>query len=479
MVPDQGPQHKPPPARSTTPDSGLALPLAFWQDQVAQGRARLASLQSAIEVARRDRPTDGAGTDELIRAYEELAVAEEELRSQNEELLRTHQLLVSERERYHHLFDHAPVPYLVTDEYGVIREGNHTLGVLLRTRRQRLLGKPFAVFIQDASRRRFRSALNALNAHSDTATVSLNIVREGARIVRVEATAAVIRDRAGCLMEIRWLLVDRTRRARAERARRRMNVELARLVAERTAELQHAQYLKDQLLATVSHEFRTGLAAIGGYADLLEMGVRGQLTDVQMADVRSIRSAYSHLATLINDLLDYSRIVAGGANPEAQLDVTDVVLGDALRTVAAMAAPQAASQNVTLTVELGSTAILARADSERLSQILLNLVSNAIKFTPPGGRIAISAQATETDAIVEIVDTGLGIPEEKREEIFKPFARLRASTAPGTGLGLAISRDLARAMGGDITVTNADESGSRFVLRLLRSTRFAVEPDLG
>jgi signal transduction histidine kinase len=209
------------------------------------------------------------------------------------------------------------------------------------------------VFVQDASRRRFRAALNALNAHSDSATVSLNIVRQGARIV------------------------------------------------------------------------------------------------------------------------------AGGAAPGVQLDVTDVVLGDALRAVAAMAAPQAASRNVTLAVEHASASILARADSERLSQILLNLVGNAIKFTPPGGRIAISSRATTTDAIVEIADTGLGIPEEKREEIFKPFSRLRTSTAPGTGLGLAISRDLARVMGGDITVTNADEVGSRFVLRLPRSTRFAVEPDLG
>ena len=306
-----------------------------------------------MEVAQRERPTDEAGTDELLRAYEELAVAEEELRSQNEELIRTHQVLMSERARYHHLFEHAPVPYLVTDEYGVIREGNHTLAVLLRTRRQRLLGKPFAVFVQDASRRRFRAALNALNAHSDSATVSLNIVRQGARIV------------------------------------------------------------------------------------------------------------------------------AGGAAPGVQLDVTDVVLGDALRAVAAMAAPQAASRNVTLAVEHASASILARADSERLSQILLNLVGNAIKFTPPGGRIAISSRATTTDAIVEIADTGLGIPEEKREEIFKPFSRLRTSTAPGTGLGLAISRDLARAMRGDITVANADEGGSRFVLRLPRSTRFAVEPDLG
>ncbi len=383
-------------------------------------------------------------------------------------------MLNSERERYHHLFDHAPVPYFVTDEYGVIREANQTLGVLLGARRQRLIGKPFVTFMQDASRRRFRSTVTALNTDSETTTVALNIARNGAKIIRVEATAAVVRDVSGDIVEIRWLLVDRTRRTRAERRRRRQNAELGRLVAERTVELERAQRLKDQLLATVSHEFRTGLAAIGGYADLLEVGIRGPLSEPQLSDVRSIRRAYVHLAVLINDLLDYSRIAATGTSPKVRLDVTDIVLEDVVRSVSDMIAPQAQACGIALSVER-PPAIVVRADGERLGQILLNLLGNAVKFTPSGGRIQILSRATATDALVEVADTGLGVPDDKREEIFQPFVRLGDSIVPGTGLGLAISRDLARAMGGDIVVDANDDCGSRFVLRLPRSTRFAGE----
>jgi PAS domain S-box-containing protein len=465
MASDPSPVGKRTPRHSTTPVSGLALPLAFWQDDVARGRERLAS----------SLPTFGTdATDELVRTYEELTVAEEELSVQNDELIRAYALLNGERERYHHLFDHAPVPYFVSDEYGVIREANQTLAVLLGARRQRLIGKPFVTFMQDASRRRFRSTITALNTDSETTTVSLNIVRDGAKTVRVEATAAVVRDVSGEIVEIRWLLVDRTRRVRAERMRRRRNAELARLVAERTAELERAHRLKDQLLATVSHEFRTGLAAIGGYADLLEVGIRGPLSELQLSDVRSIRRAYVHLAALINDLLDYSRIAATGTSPKIRLDITDIVLGDVVRSVSDMLAPQARARGIVLSVE-GTPAIIARADGERLGQILLNLLGNAVKFTPSGGRIQILSRATETDALVEVADTGLGVPDDKREEIFQPFVRLGDSIAPGTGLGLAISRDLARAMGGDIVMGASGDCGSRFVLRLPRSTRIACE----
>jgi signal transduction histidine kinase len=237
---------------------------------------------------------------------------------------------------------------------------------------------------------------------------------------------------------------------------------------------ERAQTIKDQLLATVSHEFRTGLAAIGGYADLLEIGIRGPLSEAQLGDVRSIRSAYVHLAALIDDLLDYSRIAATGTAPTFRLDISDVVLSDAIRNVAGMVGPQALARSIMLSVE-DCPAIVARADVERLGQILLNLLGNAVKFTPSGGRIQILSRATETDALVEVADTGLGVPDDKREEIFQPFVRLGDSIAPGTGLGLAISRDLARAMGGDIVMGASGDCGSRFVLRLPRSTRIACE----
>jgi signal transduction histidine kinase len=198
------------------------------------------------------------------------------------------------------------------------------------------------------------------------------------------------------------------------------------------------------------------------------------LSELQLSDVRSIRRAYVHLAALINDLLDYSRIAATGTSPKIRLDITDIVLGDVVRSVSDMLAPQARARGIVLSVE-GTPAIIARADGERLGQILLNLLGNAVKFTPSGGRIQILSRATETDALVEVADTGLGVPDDKREEIFQPFVRLGDSIAPGTGLGLAISRDLARAMGGDIVMGASGDCGSRFVLRLPRSTRIACE----
>jgi signal transduction histidine kinase len=150
------------------------------------------------------------------------------------------------------------------------------------------------------------------------------------------------------------------------------------------------------------------------------------------------------------------------------------VIGDAVRNIADMTAPQARARGIVLSVE-NAPAIVARADGERLGQILLNLLGNAVKFTPSGGQIQIRSRATETDVLVEVADNGLGVPESKREEIFQRFVRLGDSIAPGTGLGLSISRDLARAMDGDIVVSANDNGGSRFVVRLPRSTRFAGE----
>jgi PAS domain S-box-containing protein len=460
--------------RSATPASSFALPIAYWQDELAKGRERTASFRVFPGDAEESRNA-ATPIDELLRTYEELSVAEEELRSQNEELFRAHQLAEGDREHYRDLFERAPVPYIVTDSRGVILQANHSAATLLRYRAERLLGKPFAVFTQDACRRRFRSTLIELRSASENVTIGLNIQARGSRIIPVEVTGAAGRDSRGAVTEIRWLLIDRRRRLRAERARRRRTAELADLVEQRTAELRHAQEIKDQLLATVSHEFRTGLSAIGGYADLLAMGVRGHLTDQQLGDIRNIQQAYGHLAHLLNDLLDYSRLAAGAG---IHLDLTDVAVGDAVRSIAGLVAPQARSKGVAVQVgpaDGGANDVIVTADSERLAQVVLNLLGNAVKFTPSGGCVQVRWSTSATTADIEIIDSGPGIPAEKREAVFQPFVRLLRSPTPGTGLGLAISRDLARAMGGDISVSDGPQGGSSFVLRLRRSTRFASD----
>lgn len=225
----------------------------------------------------------------------------------------------------------------------------------------------------------------------------------------------------------------------------------------------------------MSHEFRTGLAAIGGYTELLSLGIRGSMSVEQLGDVRRIHGAYSHLAHIVDDLLSYSKLTSGTLT----LDVGEIAVGDAVRAMTSLIDPQAQMKNVAVEIEPADSSLVVLADSERLRQIVLNLLSNAVKFTPSGGRVVVACRPEGDEVCIDVRDTGSGIPADKIDEVFKPFVRLRStSTEPGTGLGLAISRDLARAMGGELMVESVPAKGSVFRLRLPRSTRFAT-PAIG
>jgi PAS domain S-box-containing protein len=406
----------------------------------------------------------------LALTIEELAVAQDELRSQNEALESTRHVLAAERERYRELFHHAPVAYLVTDAMGVIREANRAASLLLHANIDALVGKPLVVFTQTASRRRLRAAINAMRndmrKDSAMATVSVRVLPRRGPPTRVEATLASAPCGRDGTSEIRWLLADQTQRVRRDRSRKRRAAALERLIAERTIELEHARQQKDRLLAAVSHEFRTALAAVGGYAELLELGIHGILNEEQLNDVRRIRTAYDHLNGVVGDLLDYSR-VAG--TPAVELE--EFLLFDAMQSIAALVRPDATKKGLSLSLPDTDGATIVRADPERFRQILLNLLGNAIKFTPTGGHIAVAWRRTGDDAIVEVRDDGPGIPPGNEESIFQPFVRLEGSEkTPGTGLGLTISRELARAMQGELSVRTVDGGGSCFALRLPVST---------
>ena len=419
-------------------------------------------------------PGRAAMLEELMLATEELSAAEEELRAQNERLLEAQSALVAERERYRELFDLAPVAYIVTDVHGVIRSANRASAKLFLCRVDRLSGKPIVVFAQDESRRRIRKAVHALGTTHDSILMTFNVRDRRGRLKRVEAKASVIRDLGGEVVGSRWLILNRTKRARQERERRARAAELESLVAERTAQLRHEQELKDRLIATVSHEFRTGLAAVGGYAELLSLGVRGPMSNEQLTDVRRISEAYGHLTHIVDDLLSYAKMTSGTLT----LDVTEITVADSMRAMLNLIAPQAQAKGIDVAIDGADTSLIVHADGERLRQIVLNLLSNAVKFTPRGGRIVIGSHPDGDDVCIEVRDSGSGVPADKVDEIFQPFVRLRSTAGEsGTGLGLAISRDLARAMRGDLTVTGAPGKGSVFTLRLPRSTRFATPSD--
>lgn len=239
----------------------------------------------------------------------------------------------------------------------------------------------------------------------------------------------------------------------------RREVERAREMAE------HANRAKSDFLAIMSHELRTPLNAIGGYAELLEMGVHGPVTPEQMGAIDRIRRSQRHLLGLINGVLNYTRVEAG----VVQYDVEDILLSDALTACEALIEPQLKAKELVFSSSECDGGLAVRADGEKLQQILLNLLTNAVKFTPPGGRIGIGCRDEGETVVIDVSDTGRGIAEDQLSRVFEPFVQVDVSftrTQEGVGLGLAISRDLARGMGGELSLTSKLGEGSTFSLTL-------------
>ena len=244
----------------------------------------------------------------------------------------------------------------------------------------------------------------------------------------------------------------------------------ARSAAEAAAEeARAANRAKADFLAVMSHELRTPLNAIGGYTELLEMGLRGPVTEEQLTDLARIKRSQRHLLSLINDLLNYAKLEAG----RVQYVIETLSVADILASLEPLIAPQIAAKQLTFDTSQQDDALAIRADREKVQQILLNVLSNAVKFTPPGGRISVAIQRVDRAVRLAISDTGIGIPEDKLDVIFEPFVQLSRGLTQhneGTGLGLAISRDLARAMDGDLRAESAVGRGSTFTLELVAGT---------
>lgn len=242
----------------------------------------------------------------------------------------------------------------------------------------------------------------------------------------------------------------------AELETARVDAELARDEAENARqEAEAANAAKSQFLATMSHELRTPLNAIDGYAELMEMGIHGPITEQQRHSLQRLRRAQKRLLSLINDVLNFAKLEAG----QVTLQLRDVDMTEILGNVDYIIAPQADVRGIEVKFEDPTEPVVAHADAEKAEQILLNLVGNAIKFTPPGGRVTISTDVAGECARVRVSDTGPGVPADQMHSIFEPFTQLESGILRdqgGVGLGLAICRDLARSMGGDVTADSSD-----------------------
>ncbi len=250
------------------------------------------------------------------------------------------------------------------------------------------------------------------------------------------------------------------------RTRQRDRFEEQLLLAKKAAE--SASESKSRFLSMMSHELRTPLQSMAIFGELLASGGHGPLTDRQREDVGGIQAATRNLVTLIDDILNFARLESG----KVDVRLETVSVGTALTRAETLLRPRIEEAGLTFSFDARAHGADVRADPDRLQQILLNLLTNAIKFTPREGQVRVEVDADEEGPAVQINvrDTGTGIPPDQLERIFDPFVQLDRRQIPasrrGVGLGLSISRELARAMGGDLTVKSEVGKGSVFTIEL-------------
>ena len=242
------------------------------------------------------------------------------------------------------------------------------------------------------------------------------------------------------------------------------NARLFREIADKSAQLEAASRHKSEFLANMSHELRTPLNAIIGFSEVLVDRMFGELNEKQDEYLKDIYASGQHLLSLINDILDLSKIEAG----RMELEATDFDLPSAIDNALTLVRERASRRGITLGHSVDERLGPIRGDERKVKQVLLNLLSNALKFTPEGGRIDVSAGMHDEVAEVSVTDTGVGIAPEDQEAVFEEFRQVGAADkkVEGTGLGLALSRKFIELHGGRIWVKSAVGAGSTFTFSL-------------
>jgi PAS domain S-box-containing protein len=419
----------------------------------------------------------------ILRNVTDLARAKEEIEESYRTLRLAQAEVRDERHRLDLIIDSVADPILVTDQEGDI--------VLMNEPAERLFTASKSA--TDAELRR----VHANGAHL-TSFVSNVLTRSGeqryrgeiqltdpvsGRLAPVEGLAGQILSEQGELMWVVTILHDLTEaleKARLFEQLKQASAELERKVQEATAELaeqnellrrQHialeqASALKSQFLANMSHEFRTPLNAILGYTHMLLNGVSGPVSDAQRKSLTRIDSNSQHLLALINDILDITRIEAG----RMPLNMSTFRIQSLVEEVMSELEPIIKRSNLSVRAVMPRTLPQLRSDRQKVKQVVLNLLSNALKFTPAGS-VSISAAYDARDRVIGIAvsDTGVGIAPDDRVKVFEDFRQLDSSPARGyggTGLGLSICRRLSQMLGGTIDLESEVDKGSTFTLRL-------------
>jgi PAS domain S-box-containing protein len=294
--------------------------------------------------------------------------------------------------------------------------------------------------------------------------------RKDGTLIDIAVTMSAVRNTAGEVVAVAAIAQDITERKRVEEERAAFTRELE----SRNERLLELDRLKDEFVALVSHELRTPLTSIRGYLELVLDGEAGEVSDEQRQFLGIVERNANRLLALVGDLLFLAQIEAGKLSLEVGAVDVAALAAEAVET----ARPLAEEKRVTLTLATSPLPLLA-GDRVRLAQLLDNLISNAIKFTPEGGRVDVRATTSRGNAILEVRDTGMGIAATEQEHVFERFFRASAAAEraiQGTGLGLAISKAIVHAHGGRITLASTEGEGATFRVTIpLRSAQLAPE----
>ncbi len=430
-------------------------------------------------------PREGTGIVSVLRNITDLRRATEQIEENYQKLRVAEAAARAERDRLNLIIDSVADPIIVTDQSGAT--------VLMNAPAEELFT---VTYDEDATAQR---TVQANDAHFSSFISGLLLGETGPGEIRrgeigltnphrgeaipVEAIAGKVLTESGELTAVVTILHDR--REALERARlyeqlkgasdelqmrvQSATAELAtqnELLRRQAIELEHASRLKSQFLANMSHEFRTPLNAILGYTHMLLQGVAGELSPNVKRQLTRIDSNGRHLLTIINEILDITRIEAG----KMPMQIAEFDLNQLVPEVILELDPVIARSSLAVIPRLSAAPPIVQSDRQKVKQIVVNLLSNALKFTHEG-RIEISVAYSAEDRVASIAvrDTGIGIAAEHQERIFEDFRQVDDSPSRpygGTGLGLAICRRLAHALGGRITVRSELSKGSTFTLSM-------------
>lgn len=387
---------------------------------------------------------------------------------------RTETTLRESQMRYRALFENANTGIFLITLDGHYLNVNQQAATMLGMRIEETIGLPAEHFIVAGEQIDFCAQGQTLLTGTTIPIYECEVLREDSSPLPLEVNITLVRDGMGNPLYVQSIARDISRRRQIEDALHAERTQLTQRVAERTTELSIANSelmrnarLKDEFLATVSHELRTPLSVILTLSEALQEAIYGTVNEGQQKALQRIRKSGRHLLALINDILDISKIESGKLDLEIGPTSVQTICEDSLQ----MVQEAADAKRLTLMMALDPALTIIAADGRRLMQVLLNLLNNAIKFTPEGGTVELNVTGDPTTETVTFAvrDTGIGIRKEDLPRLFQPFVQLDSRLSrryQGAGLGLALVYRLVKLHGGSVSVSSEPEEGSIFSVAL-------------